>query len=309
MRRTKGRELTTHSRARRFTLVSLVAVIAACGAVLVGVAPGAGAASSNTLSVTAGEYAYILKGKPQPGWVNIQFKNGGVEYHMMVVVALKKGVTAAQLKKVAISNDDAAFGKIAQGDGNVYGLPELLAPGQQTATYTELKAGHYGVMCFITAPDGVPHVAHGMVKTFDVTGSKSSAKPPQDGVVDVTMTDTSITVPSGDAPQHTTIKVTNAGTNPHNFVIVKLESGKTLDDAKAYFDAFFDSGTAPAGTAPAPAGTAPATIVGGVGDITPGGIAYLDWNLKSGHYGYVSTDGDLPNDDYSKGMKGEFDIK
>lgn len=301
MRRTKGRELNTHSRARRFTLVSLVAVIAACGAVLVGVAPGAGAASSNTLSVTAGEYAYILKGKPQPGWVNIQFKNGGVEYHMMVVVALKKGVTAAQLKKAAISNDDAAFGKIAQGDGDVPGTPDLLGPGQETATITEMKAGHYGVMCFITAPDGAPHVAHGMVKTFDVTGSKSSAKPPQDGVVDVTMTDTSIKVPSGDAPQHTTIKVTNSGTTPHSFTIVKLESGKTLDEAKTYFDAFFNTGTA--------TGTPPATLVGGIAEVAPGGMAYLDWNLKPGHYGYVSTSGDAPDDDYSKGMKGEFDIK
>ena len=221
---------------------------------------------------------------------------------MMAVVALKKGVTAAQLKKTALSNDNAAFAKIAQGDGNVYGLPEVLGPGQETGTWTELKAGHYGVMCFVPAPDGSPHFAHGMVKTFDVTGSKSSAKPPQDGVVDVTLTDTSIKVPAGDAPQHATIKVTNSGTAPHNFSIVKLEPGKTLDDAKAYFDTLFNTGTAPAGTPPA-------TLVGGVGDILPGGIAYLDWNLKPGHYGYVSTDGDAPNDDYTKGMKGEFDVK
>jgi hypothetical protein len=32
-------------------------------------------------------------------------------------------------------------------------------------------------------------------------------------------------------------------------------------------------------------------------------------SLAAGHYGYVSTEGDSPNDDYAKGLKGEFDVK
>ena len=43
--------------------------------------------------------------------------------------------------------------------------------------------------------------------------------------------------------------------------------------------------------------------------MAPGQIAFLEWNLPAGHYGYVSGDGDAPNDDYAKGLKGEFDIK
>jgi hypothetical protein len=267
----------------------------------VGAAPVAEAAGSNTLTITAGEYAYKLSGKPQPGWITMQFKNAGVEYHMVAVVALKKGVTAAQLKKAALSDDDAAFGKIAQGDGSVAGTPGLLGPNQQTTTITQLKAGHYGLMCFVPAPDGSPHIAHGMVTTFDVAGSKSSAQPPKDGVANVTLTDSAIQVPSGDAPRSTTLKVSNQGTTPHSFDIVKIESGKTLDDVKKYFDDFLNTGKQ--------TGTAPGTIVGGVDEVAPGGVAYLEWTLPPGHYGYVSTDGDAPNDDYSKGMHGEFDIK
>lgn len=293
--------MTNHPRARRLGIASIVVAIAAATTFLVGVVPSADAASSNTLTITAGEYAYKLSGKPQSGWVTMQFKNAGVEYHMVAVVALKKGVTAAQLKKAALSQDDAAFGKVAQGDGSVYGTPSVLGPNQQTTTITQMKAGHYGLMCFIPAPDGSPHIAHGMVTTFDVSSSKSSARPPQDGVVDVTLTDSAITVPSGDAPKAATIKVSNEGTTPHSFTIVKLEAGKTLADAKNYFDAFFNSGT--------PAGSAPGTIVGGVESVAPGSAAYLVWTLPAGHYGYVSTDGDAPNDDYSKGLKGEFDIK
>jgi len=283
------------------SLWALVASIVASSAWLVSGAPTADAAGTNTLTVSAGEYVYKLSGNPQPGWVNIQFKNGGVEYHMMAVVALKKGVTGAQLKKAALSNDDAAFAKIAQGDGDVPGTPDLVGPGQETATITEMKAGHYGVICFIQAPDGEAHFAHGMFTVFDVKGSKSSYKPPQDGVVDVSISDSAIKVPSGDAPQHATIKVTNSGDAPHSFTIVKLESGKSVDDAKTYFDAFFNTGTAP--------GTPPGTVVGGISEVAPGGISYLEWNLKPGHYGYLSTGGDAPNDDFTKGMKGEFDVK
>ena len=102
-----------------------------------------------------------------------------------------------------------------------------------------------------------------MVKTFDVTGSKSSYKPPQDGVADVTISDSAIKVPAGAAPQHATIKVTNSGKEPHSFTLVKLEAGKTIDDANAYFNAFFNTGTA--------TGTPPGTVVGGVSEVAPGG--------------------------------------
>ena len=248
-----------------------------------------GAASSNTLTITAGEYAYSLKGSPQTGWVTVQFKNGGVENHMMAVVKLKKGVTAAQLKKVAIAQDDAGFAKIADtsggGDGSVSGMPSLLSPGNTTTTITQLKAGHYGIMCFVPAPaDGQPHVAHGMVQTFDVSSTKSSAKPPTDGVSDVTISDSSITVPASTAPRNATVKVTNTGTAPHNFTIVKIESGHTLDEVFSYYNDFFNTGKA--------TGTPPGTIFGGVDDIAPGGVAYVELTLQPGHYGYLSTDGD-----------------
>ena len=288
-------------RARRRLWAGL-AVLLAIPAGLASMAPAAGAAGSNTLTVKAGEYTYQLKGSPKAGWTEIQFVNAGVEYHMMAVVKLKKGVTVAQLKKAATSNDQSAFGKIADGDGNVYGTPELLAPGQHTTVLTELAAGHYGVMCFLpAASDGKPHVAHGMLKVFDVKG-KSSLKPPTDGVADVTLTDTGITVPPGDAPRHATLKVTNEGKDPHSFALIHIEPGKTFTEVKAYFDAFFSSGP--------PAGEAPAQIVGGGGTLAPGGMAYLQLDLTAGHYGYVSTEGDDPaTDDVSKGLFGEFDVK
>jgi len=292
---------TRRSRAARFwaALAALVVVPATLAVSTI----RAGAAGSNTLTVKAGEYTYVLKGNPKAGWTQINFENAGVENHMMAGFHLKKGTTPAQLKKALLSQDQSALTKIAAsgGDPSVSGLPALVGPGQKTTALTELTPGTYGIACFVPAPDGSPHAAHGMFKVFTVSG-KSNLKPPTDGVAEVSLSDTAITVPSGDAPKNLTAKVTNTGTTVHSFQLVKLAEGKTLDDANTYFNTLFNTGKAPEGDAPA-------TLVGGVQEVAPGGIAYVEWSLPAGNYGYVSTDGNAPNDDFAKGLHGTFAIR
>jgi hypothetical protein len=292
--------ILTITRRRRRSFVAAAATLLVVPALLAVSAPAAGAGSSNSLTVKAGEYTYKLSGKPQAGWVTVNFDNTGIEDHMMAVVKLKKGVTAKQLKAAALSEDESAFAKIAQGDGQVYGTPELLSPGQETTTITKLAGGHYGVLCFVPAPDGSPHVAHGMAKVFDIATGKSGAKPPQDGVRDVTVSDTAITIPSNGIPRNGTLKVTNEGSAPHSFVLIRIESGKTFDAVYGYYTTFFETGKTE--------GTRPGVIVGGVATLAPSGMAYLDVSLEPGHYGYLSGEGDTPDDDYSKGLEGEFDV-
>ena len=242
-------------------------------------------------------------GSPKAGWTQINFDNAGVEDHMMAGFKLKKGTTPAQLKKALLSQDDAAFGKIAApgGDPSVSGLPALVGPGQKTTTLTELTAGTYGIACFVPAPDGSPHAAHGMFKVFTVSG-KSNLKPPTDGVAEVTLSDTSITVPPGDAPKSLTVKVTNDGTTG------------TASSWSSWTTARRSTTRTPTSTpsstrARRPRVMPPAMLVGGVQEVAPGGIGYVEWSLPAGNYGYVSTDGDdPPNDDFTKGLQGTFTI-
>jgi hypothetical protein len=304
---TKGRPLRIHSRRSRVVrLWAGLAALLVVPATTIGVsAPAAGAAGSNALTVKAGEYVYQLQGSPKAGWTQINFDNVGVEDHMMAVVALKPGVTVKQLKAAALSQDQKAFEKIGApgADPNgVSGTPDLIGPGQKTSTLAELPAGHYGILCFVpAATDGAPHIAHGMVKVFDVAKPKSNLKPPSDGVVDVTLSDTAITFPSSNLGRSLTAKITNSGTASHGFTLVKINDGKTFEDVKSYFDALFNGDK--------PAGDPPGVVVGGVSGLAPGGIAYLEQSLTAGHYGYLSGQGNAPDDDYSKGLNGEFDVK
>jgi hypothetical protein len=260
----------------------------------------AGAATSNAMTVKAGEYVYQLSGKPKAGWVTINFDNAGVEYHEMMVVALKKGVTAKQLVTAASSGTAAPFAGIAKGTGQVGGTPDILAPGNKSTTITNLPAGHYGMLCYVAASDGSPHFAHGMVKVFDISTPKSNAKPPQDGVRNVTLSDSAITIPSNGIPRRATLKVTNEGTSVHSFTLAKINAGKTFADVKAYLDAVLKTGPQE--------GQPPGEILSGVSAVPPNGTAYLEVNLPAGHYAYFSTQGQAPNDDVSKGLEGEFDV-
>jgi hypothetical protein len=303
MQLTKGNALITEPRRARRRLWAGLAVLLAIPAGLASMASAAGAAGSNTLTIKAGEYAYQLTGNPKPGNVLINFVNAGTESHMLVIARLKKSVTLAQVKAAAASSDPNAGNDLTEGpnQGNVDGGPALLGPGEHTSTITQLAAGHYALLCFFQAPDGKSHAAHGMIKVLDIKGSKSSYKAPKDGVKDVTLTDSGITVPTGPAPRHATLKVTNEGPAPHSFQLVKIAAGKTLDDAKSYFDTLFGG--------QASTGAPPAVLAGGISDLAPNGMSYLVLDLAPGHYGYVSTDGNAPDDDFSKGLKGEFDVK
>jgi hypothetical protein len=270
--------------------VALAATIVACAALLVGIAPAADAAGSNTLTVNAGEYTYSLKGSPKAGNVQIDFVNGGVEYHMMAVVKLKKGVTNSQLKKAALSDDDEAFAKIAEGDGEVVPVPSILAPNQRMSMITKLAAGHYGLVCFIPAPeDGAPHVAHGMLKVFDVSGSKSSLTPPSDGVVDITLTDTATTLPSAGVPSTGWAKIVNNGSTARDINLAALNGTTTLQQADAFFTSLFESFTLPTGTPPA-------ALVGGVHGIPKGGTTYLALDGLKGRVVFASSNAELDDD-------------
>jgi uncharacterized cupredoxin-like copper-binding protein len=270
-------------------LVGVSALLAGTAALITGT-PAAGAADSNKLTVTAGEYTYKLSGKPQPGNIELTFKNTGIEYHMLGLVALKPGVTVKQLSKALMSDDDSAGDKLVKGSGEVSPLPGFLGPNRSTTTIVNLKAGHYGMFCYIPAPDGRPHLAHGMVGLFDVAGSKSSYQPPTDGVAKVTLTDTAITLPPNGLPKRAWVKVTNSSKVARSLVLAEyLTPDATFESADAYFNEFFENGTLPAGDPPA-------SINGGV-SLSAGKVAYFQVELdSSGKYTLVSSN-DSEEDD------------
>jgi hypothetical protein len=284
---------------RKRAIATLTAGLVVAGACLAVSAPAAGAAGSNKLTVKAGEYTYEFSGKPKAGLTEVQFVNDGIEIHMMGLVPLKKNVTVKQLTEALLSDDDESAEAIVRGNPDFSPQPGLLGSKMKMGTMLNLSAGRWGVFCFVPAPDGASHVEHGMVKTFDVASGKSSLKPPKDGVTDVTLTDTSVTIPNDALPRKGYLKVTNEGTTPRTWTIAKLASGVTVEQADAYFDQLFSDS--------APEGEPPAVIGGGVQDLAPNASVYLVVDFSSGNYGYGNEQTDL--DDDPNPALGTFTVK
>jgi hypothetical protein len=284
----EGGHMRVPSRRKRAMAILLTGFVAAGAATSVS-APAAGAAGSNKLTVKAGEYTYEFSGKPKSGWVQVDFVNDGTEMHMLDIVPLKKGVTAKQLKTALLSDDENAGNDLVVRSGNFDPQPGILSPKQDMSMMLQMPAGHYGAFCFVSAPDGQPHVAHGMVKTFDVSSDKSSLKPPTDAVANVTIDDTGIVLPSSGLTRNGWIKVTNKTDVTRDATFAALASGATFEQADAYFAEFFQSGKLPEGEPPA-------ALDGGVGQLAAGGTAYVLPGMKAGNYVLVSSNGDVDND-------------
>jgi hypothetical protein len=284
---------------RKRAIATLTAGLVLTGACLAVDAPAAGAAGSNKLTVKAGEYTYEFSGKPKAGLTDFEFVNDGIEIHMVGLVPLKKNVTARQLTEALMSDDDESAEAIVRGNPEFAPQPGLLGSKQRMGTLLNLSAGRWGVFCFVPAPDGASHVEHGMVKTFDVASGKSSLKAPKDGVTDVTLTDTSVTIPNDALPRKGYLKVTNEGTAPRTWTIAKLGSGVTIEQADAYFDQLFNGA--------APEGEPPAVLAGGVQGLAPNASVYLVVDFAAGNYGYENELSDADEDPNS--VLGGFTVK
>lgn len=282
--------------------IVLVASIGACG----GGSSLTGAPAGNAIKITAfttpKEMGYRVAGKLRPGYATITFKDEGPDLHMIAMARVKPEVTADQIKS-AFSKGKEGLARFFVDDPNKtsYGVPTLLSPGQSTTvTSVDLQAGRYAVLCFVPDEDGKPHALKGMLDTLDVAGKPFEKAPQTTGTI--TVRDTQFVMPPGFKGRGTYF-VTNSGTAPHTFDVVRLDGATTPADYLKHVNDAFSANKPPNGGG--------GTIVGGIDDLQPSQSAYVTLNLKKGHYAYLSTDGgDDPNTpaDITKGLVGEFNV-
>jgi hypothetical protein len=128
-----------------------------CGEEAVVAAPDA-----EQIAVVATDYAFDIPEVPT-GKVAFTMENAGEEPHFMFVVKLNEGATLAEaLEAEAAGEDPDQFVEEEVGGSSTVG------PGQTSVLNAELTPGTYGMLCFVSAPDGAPHAALGMAQEFTV---------------------------------------------------------------------------------------------------------------------------------------------
>ncbi len=113
------------------------------------------------LTVTFVGYGFRLSAPLTPGEHRLLVRNADAQSHELVLFRLEPGKTAAQFLAWAGSMRGPAPGVFAGG-------VSALAPGQENEAIVELHRGRYVLACFLPAPDGKPHTAHGMVAELPV---------------------------------------------------------------------------------------------------------------------------------------------
>ena len=243
------------------TILALFTILAltACGEV-------AQARQVTKITITAHDYSYETPVQVEAGLVSITLENEGQEPHHVQLFRLNDGVSPEQFL-AALQQDPAA----ALSLGSWAGGPGVVDFGGRQEVAMELTAGAYMLLCFVPSPDGVPHLAKGMVASLEVVDNQEQVhvQPPQ-AEATVKMDDFSFVLPSDIKAGPQVWQIDNRGQQPHEISLIKLVEGKTMADVAAFMAA--------------PDGPPPFASAGGLQGIDPGESGWLKLNLTPGDY-------------------------
>jgi len=237
------------------------------------------AARPSVVSFTATDFGFHGPSSIPSGTTVIRLSNQGQEIHHMVMTRWDEGKTYDSLL--------AALGHPGPPPPwmRLVGGPNAVDPGRESNATQVLEPGHYALICFIPSPDGVPHLAKGMVSPLEVTASPSPAEtePPADVVIRLTDYAFDLSAPLVAGSQ--VIRVENVGPQPHELVLAKFGPGASVAD----FEAWQKGGEK---------GPIPGIFLGGVAPMDQGKHGQFSVDLQPGNYALLcflpdSKDGNL----------------
>ena len=236
------------------------------------------AAAPPTVHVTATDYAFEAPDTLAAGLTSFHLMNNGKELHHLVLMRLAEGQTITDLQKMDPKAPPPANLVLVGG-------PNPAVPQGVAEATVNLKPGKYAMFCMIPGADGQPHMMKGMIRELTVTPAQTTVAEP---VADDTLklSDYSFTLSKPLSSGHHVLRVEDAGTQPHELVLVKLEPGKTVEQMVQWTEKM--------------QGPPPGSLLGGVSPMSAGEASYVTLDLTPGEYGLICFYPD------SKDMKPHF---
>ncbi|RPI31744.1 MAG: hypothetical protein EHM70_10795 [Chloroflexota bacterium] len=222
-------------------------------------------ATGAEVTFTATDYAFEAPDQLDAGIVTVTLQNNGQEVHHLQFMKLNQDVTFEQFTS-ALQESEAAALPLVEFTGGAGAIP----PGQSEQVMVELEPGNYVIACFITDADGVPHLAHGMIAPLTVVESSNQAVEAPAPDQTVTLKDFEFELPQSIQSGRQIWEVVNNGPQPHEFTIVRLAEGKTMDDVAAFMQS--------------PDGPPPFVEAGGMQALSVGKRGWAILDLQPGNY-------------------------
>jgi plastocyanin len=224
----------------------------------------------NVVSFNAADFSYSGPDTIPAGVTTIRLVNGGKEPHHISLIKLNEGKTVQDLMTTM-----AAPNAVWPAWAVAMGGPNAAEPGMTIAATIPMESGNYVMLCFIPGPDGVPHMVKGMSRNLTVVPAPASAAVAPEPTADITMTlvDYGFQLSTPITAGRHTIKFENTAAQEHEAVIVKLNSGATMEQWVAAAEKM--------------SGPLPGQLVDGIGGLANGKRGYVTVDFTPGEYGLV----------------------
>jgi uncharacterized cupredoxin-like copper-binding protein len=242
-------------------VISCAGLSAAASVLLTAQTVQAGVAASEpatplVVEVDATDFAVGVADSIEGGWVTVRLRNTGEEVHNVSIRKLNAGVTYEDVIPLV---EQSATNELRNVMTNSSGVGHV-GPGLTGETTLNLEPGDYLLVCPISSPDGVQHMANGMFKLLRVTAPADPPTPEPQAAATLTLSDFSFDLPATLATG-ATYRVVNKGPQIHELAPIRLAPGKTLDDAVTYITSGSPTKPAPFDELGGPAGAAAGTTV------------------------------------------------
>lgn len=252
-------------------------------------------AGARVMQITARDYAFEAPDTVPAGLTAIRLTNLGPDLHHVYLMKVGEGKTQADLIEALKASKGGALPSWITPVGG----PNTPRPGGGESNATILlEAGQYQMMCVIPAPDGMPHVMKGMMKSLTVVPAAvpaAAAKAPTADVV-LTLRDYGFDFSSPITAGVRTLSVENAAAQPHEVFIARLAPGKTVAELLQWIGK--------------PNGPPPAEPLGGTTDILKGGRNLIQLDFTPGEYAFICFSPDKEGKPhFMHGMQQQLSVK
>ncbi|HYJ78332.1 MAG TPA: hypothetical protein VEW03_01920 [Longimicrobiaceae bacterium] len=271
--------------ARSILLISSAALLSACTAGDEEVRTGRTGAAPNVVSLSATEYAFHAPDTIPAGWTTFRLANHGGEIHYGHIVRLEAGKSVRDLVE--------AYAEAIRTSGprpkwvTRFGGPGGTAPGDSSSVTQYLEPGSYVWICPIEDGEGHPHFAKGEVKPFVVQAAGTRAADRGAAPVasmGIRLLDFSFAFDAPLTAGRHTVRVHNAGREPHDLMLFKLAPGKSVEDLRTALNPERARRDDPESQGAPPPLESLVSGFGGIAVIAPGMEMFFQADLTPGEY-------------------------
>jgi hypothetical protein len=227
----------------------------------------ANAVKVQDLVVTAADFHFRSAQRLPAGLTRIRLYNEGSQFHHVQLVRLAAGHTFSEF----VERLNAGDFKLSWA--TFVGGPDTPMPKGVAEATLLLIPGEYAMICIISGADHVPHVAKGMALPLTVTAARARAIVEPDAEVHMSLREYAFDITPAISAGRRTLRVENAGQQPHHVALVRLGPGRSAEDALAWFKQM--------------TGAPLDTPIGGTTALAPGVVNFITADFEAGNYALI----------------------